>query len=216
MRERLSFSGFRQGFTLIELLLATAIAVLVGVLAWSLLSTTTRAVGRQVERAQGPQMAARAMDALRADLSGMFFPTNDDACEVVLHPSGEELFKFAFCTIRATSRTADLVWTEPLRVEYALESATGAFVRITRTLSGPLLVETNVLLDRVAGVSVELGDGVAWSRDWPTQTADSLSIRAARISIQPAEAEAPLTADYWIPAGYAATSRLVRTGTAQE
>lgn len=216
MRERLFFPEPRRGFTLIELLLATAIAVLIGALAWSLLSTTTRAVGRQVEGAQGPQMAARAMESLRADLSGMFFSTNDEACEVVLRPTGDELFKFAFCIIRATNRTPDLLWTDPLHVEYALESPTGAFVRITRSLSGPVLVETNPLLDRVVAVNVELGDGDEWTATWPPLTNDSISIRAARVSIQIAEGDEPLESDYWIPAGYSVTSRIIRTGTVQE
>ncbi|MCZ7591843.1 MAG: type II secretion system GspH family protein [Kiritimatiellae bacterium] len=216
MRERLFFPEPRRGFTLIELLLATAIAVLVGTLAWSLLSTTTRAVGRQAENAQGPRMAVRTMESLRADLSGMFFPTNDEAGEVVLRPTGDELFKFAFCTIRATNRTPDLVWSDPLRVEYALESPTGPLVRIVRSLSGPTLVETNRLLDRVVALSVALGGGDEWTTTWPPLTNDSVSIRAARVSIQIAEGSNPLEADYWIPAGYAVTSRVIRTGAAQE
>lgn len=221
MQERPFSKKNAQGFTLVELLLATAIAVIVVALAWSLLSSTTRAVGRQAERARGPQAATRALEVMRADLTGLFFPTNDEACKLELRPAGDDSFYFALCTIRATNRTPDLLWTEPVRVEYAIAQVgenTNAFVRISQTLSGPILVETNVLLDHVASVQVELGDGDTWETTWPPPGDDAIPICAARVSILAADSEGaqPLSADYWLPAGQVMTSRLVRAGSVEE
>lgn len=203
-----------SGFTLIELLLAVAIAALVAALAWSLLSTTTRTVTGQAARAKGPQRATRAMDVLRADLMGMFLSTNDEACTLTLQSTDDAPFSLSFCMVRATNRTPDLVWAEPLRVEYAIATeggASGALVRVERSLSGPVRSETNILMERVSAVRIEFSDGAAWTNLWPDAGREAVAPRAARVRIRAGDADEPIEAEYWIPAGTVVTSRLLRT-----
>ncbi|MBW7908203.1 MAG: prepilin-type N-terminal cleavage/methylation domain-containing protein [Kiritimatiellae bacterium] len=206
-----------SGFTLIELLLAVAIAVVVAALAWSLLSSTTRAVGRQADQAVGPERAVVALEALRADLAGLFVPTNNDACRVELNVEAGTPFRFSFCTLRAASRAPDLLWTTPFRVDYAVTAAgdsTAALVRVSQALSGSLAVETNVLLERVALVQVELGDGEAWTSSWSSASSDGRAFPgAARVSLRAREEDELLSADYWLPAGHVATSSLIRAAS---
>lgn len=218
MQERPDFPR-ASGFTLIELLLAVAIATLVAALAWSLLSTTTRTVTGQVARAKGPQRAARAMDILRADLMGLFLSTNDEACALTLQSTDEAPFSLSFCMVRATNRTPDLVWAEPLRVEYAVVTeggASGAWVRVERSLSGPVRSETNILMERVSAVRVEFSDGAAWTNRWPDAEHGAVAPRAARVQIRARDADEPIDAEYWIPAGNLVTSQLLRTSAQPE
>lgn len=204
-----------NAFTLVEVLLATAIVVVVAALAWSLLSSTSAAVGRQAARALGPQAAARALETIRADLTGLFLPPDDEACALVLRPAGADPFLLSFCTIRATGRTPDLVWTEPQRVEYVLareENRPAALLRVTHSLSGPVAASTNVVLDRVAQFRLELGDGAAWHAAWPPPEAESTPPRIARVAVQIEEGGDVVDVDYWLPAGHSVTSRIVRSG----
>lgn len=201
------------GFTLVELLLAVAIAVLVAALAWSLLSTTTRSVETQLERARGPAAAGAAIDRIEADLAAAFSPEDDENCALALQPAGEEPFALTFCAIRAAGRTPDLLWTEPRRVEYRLAAGTGdepgALLRLEQALSGPLETVTNVLLDRVTAFAVTLSDGVDWYTAWPPPDTAGARPRAARVALR-VGGEEPVEAEFWLPIGHTATSRLIR------
>ncbi len=214
MRRCPSMCPASAGFTLVELLLSVAIAVVVAALAWSLLSTTTRVVGRQADRALGPDRAAVALDVLRADLTSLFFPTNDNACRVELIRADGAPFRFSFCTLRALERTPDVLWTEPLGVEYSIGASgdsTAALLRVSRSLSGPVAVETNVLMERIADFRVELGDGEVWTSAWSSASAEAGAFpRAARVLLRARAEDDPLEVDVWLPAGHVVTSSLIR------
>ncbi|HMP76175.1 MAG TPA: type II secretion system protein GspJ [Kiritimatiellia bacterium] len=204
-----------NGFTLVELLLAAAIAVLVAALAWSLLSTTTRSVESQMDRARGPAAAAAAIDQLRSDLNALFIAEDDPVTALELQSGSDQPFSLTFCTIRATGRTPDLVWTEPRRVEYRL-AASGAdeaasLVRLEQSLSGPIETVTNTVLDRVTALNLAFSDGETWHATWPPADQNDARPRAARATIQSGSGE-PAEAEFWLPIGHAVTSRLLRTG----
>lgn len=203
------------GFTLVELLLSIAIAVLLAALAWSLLSTTTRSVEAQRERSYGPDAAARAVERMQADFVSLFLPTGDEACALALNPSP---FSLSFCTMTVVGRTPDLVWSDPRRIDYAIEEARAGdatLVRVEERLSGPLIRATNRLADRVAQVSVELYDGEAWQSAWPPEGARNARPRAARIAVRNERMSSPVSVEFWIPIGQVFTARMMRTGLAQ-
>ncbi len=200
------------GFTLVELLLAAAIAVLIAALAWSLLSTTGRSVSSQEARAAGPAAAARAAERAQADLAALFLPEGDAACALALEENGSRI---AFCAVRAAGRTPDLVWSDPRRIEYAVENAGGpdaALVRVEEALAGPLGRVTNRVLSRVAEFAIELHDGADWRRAWPPEGVTPPPIpQRARITVRKEDMADAISAECWIPVGHSFTSRMVRS-----
>lgn len=203
------------GFTLVELLLSVAIAVLLAALAWSLLSTTTRSVASQQERSAGPAAAARVAERIQADLVSLFLPADDEACALALSPSP---FSLSFCAMTVAGRTPDLVWSDPRRIEYAVDASRAddmTLMRVEERLSGPIGRATNRLASRVAQVSLELYDGESWQPAWPPEGATHARPRAARLAVRKEGMSTPVSVEFWIPVGQAFTSRIVRTGMAQ-
>ncbi len=219
MRQACPSHGSRRGgFTLVELLLAVALASVVAALAWSLLSSTTRAVEREADRARGPDAAARAVELVRDDLERMFLPPGDPACALELAAGGDAPPRLAFCAVHVAARTADLAMGEPYRVEYTLAPEGGAgaaaLLRISERLSGEMERETNVVLRPCSAFRVELGAGGTWQAKWPHETAGGAPPRAARVTVQARADDPPADAEFWIPAGHSLTSRFVRAGQA--
>lgn len=199
-----------DGFTLVEVLLSAAIAVLLAVLAWTLLSTTSRSVASQEAHASGPASAYRVADRIQADLVSLIAPDGDERCAIELRTAP---FALAFCTVLSSGRTPDLVWSDPRRVEYVLEpvSDEGAtLLRIEETLSGPVSRATNRLSTRITQIAVEFYDGAFWHGAWPPEDSPHARPRASRVSLRKEGMTESVTAEFWIPFGQAFTSTIVR------
>lgn len=207
----------RAGFTLIEVLLAVAIAAVVAALAWSLLSSTTRAVERETLQARGPAAAAQAVEQMREDLTRLFLPAGDSACALGLRANGSEPFRLEFCAMDAVGQTSELVWAESRRIEYVVVPTDGgveALLRITERMAGDVGRETNVVLRPCAAARVELSNGSEWFAQWPAPEGESIP-RLARISLQAHREEPAAAAEFWLPVGHSITSRLLRAGSAE-
>lgn len=211
----LSGASSRPGFTLIELLLALAILLTVGTMVWLTLSASGRSVESLLRRSEYRRAAVELEERIRADLTALFIYDGDDTCAVRLSP---DPFAFECCAVFAEGRTADFLWTRPLRVAYRLEREDGndlAIYRITETLSGPVRRETNRLASGVTRVEWKLFDGNEWRDSWKAEAIeDGRRPVAARVRIEGKNLPENLLIEQWIPVGATFTCRMSRTSQA--
>lgn len=200
----------RSGFTLVEALIAVAIAVIVVGLAWVLVGTVSRAVISHRERTDRRGMAGQALQRVQADLVSLFLSAEDPECFFTVQA---EPFFASFCTMKREEGLPPVARAVPRQIQYRLEGMAPsgmALVRVESTLSGPVWHLTNRLALHVEEWRLDVHDGLQWRATWPPSDGARERPRAARASIRLAGMDAALHAEWWMPVGYVATSRMIR------
>ncbi len=181
-----------RGWTLLELILSLAIAALALALLYSLFHSTLSTLrARQSGQFRDTEVAA-LLDSIRDDLAMAVVPGGDDACGLVLqsaggrHPPGFE--SMAVCTKEIPTGETDPYWHRLVRVRYRLESFPDGdrLVQSRQPLVGPgalLPPVTNVVMESLQSMHVELHDGNRWCSEWPPSETHFLPA-AGRISVR--------------------------------
>jgi type II secretory pathway component PulJ len=205
----------KTGTTLIELLLAIAIALLVIGVVYSMYHTTTRIIGSQDARQDGPAAAARALDLLIRDLSCAAIPDENSDCGFSLgapETGDPEEVLVRFCTAGMPVED-DFRWFEFENVLYRFQPGfekDGVLSRESAKLSGPGSgdsVITNILATRIERFELEAFDGGEWHRVWDKGGLP----RGARLTL--VSEGRSYTAEAFIPAANVITSPIIRAAT---
>lgn len=208
------------GFTLLETLLALAIAFVVVALVYSVYHTVTQTVESQQDRQSGPERTAQVLQQISDDLSRMFHPEGEEACQVQVSGSREvpPAAVISFCTLRRNEQERDLRWASVMRVEYAAIPAVNGtdLVVAEQVLAGPGAMNppvTNVLLESIVAFSVEAWREDRWVAAWPNEDGGAAEgpPRAVRLRLSMAsEPDADMETEVFIPIGQSYSSGLQR------